>query len=179
LTRDICLHTASFFDVLRIRPAIGRLFTADNEVDGRHRVAILSNAFWRTRFSADPGIVGRTIPLEDVNYEVLGVMPPGVTYPVGAARTTDLWVPYIPAPDERTWADGHDTYLSAVARLKPGVSVSEAQAQLDQIAVALERAHPDWNRGTRFGARPLQIIWSAPASGPGCSCSSLPWASCC
>jgi putative ABC transport system permease protein len=149
--------TASFFDVLRIRPAFGRLFTADNEVNGRHRVGILSDTFWRTRFNADPGIVGRRIALGDGNYEVLGVMPPGVTYPVGAARATDLWVPYVPAPNERT-REGrrHSIYLGAIARLKPGVSVSEAQAQMDQIAATLEQTYPDWNRGTRFGVRPLR-----------------------
>ena len=80
--------TAGFFDVLRIRPAIGRVFTADNEVDGRHRVAVLSDAFWREHLGASPDAVGRTIPLEGGSYEVIGVMPPGVTYPVGS-RTCD------------------------------------------------------------------------------------------
>jgi hypothetical protein len=68
--------TAQFFDVLRVAPAIGHLFTAENEVSGRDRVAVLSDALWRRRFGGDPGIVGRTIPLDDVeggegNYEVL------------------------------------------------------------------------------------------------------------
>ena len=56
--------TADFFDVLRVQPALGRAFTAENEVDGRHRVAVLSDGLWRRRFGADPAIVGRTIPLE-------------------------------------------------------------------------------------------------------------------
>jgi putative ABC transport system permease protein len=94
--------TASFFDVLRIRPAIGRPFTADNEVDGRHRVAILSDALWHRRFGANPEIVGRTIPLDDGAYEIAGIMPVGVTYPVGALLPTDLWVPYVVPASQRT-----------------------------------------------------------------------------
>ena len=93
--------TASFFDVLRIRPTIGRPFTADNEVDGRHRVAVLSDAFWHSHLAADPSIVGRTIPLDDGAYEVVGIMPVGVTYPVGAVRPTDLWVPYVVPESQR------------------------------------------------------------------------------
>ena len=92
--------TAGFFDVLRVRPAIGRAFTAENEVDGRHRVAVLSDALWRRRFGGDPAIVGRTIPLEGGSYEVVGVMPPDFAYPVGAVRPTDLWVP-VRRPAER------------------------------------------------------------------------------
>jgi hypothetical protein len=64
--------TSGFFDVLRVRPAIGRPFTADHEVDGHHRVAVLSDGLWRRRFGSDPGIVGQTIPLEGGVYEVLG-----------------------------------------------------------------------------------------------------------
>jgi predicted permease len=156
---DIAAHrvTASFFDVLRVRPAFGRLFTADHEVDGRHRVAILSDAMWRNRFNADRGIVGHAISLGDGNYEVLGVMPPGVTYPVGAVRPTDLWVPYVMSAGERTREGrGRSMYLQTVARLKAGVSLNEAQAQLDQIAAALEQTYPDWNRGLKCGVRPLR-----------------------
>ena len=103
--------TAGFFDVLRVRPVIGRAFTKEDEVVGRSRVAILSNGLWRRRFAADPQIIGRPIPLEDVasgpgaaeggRYEVIGVMPQGFTYPVGVARTTDIWVPYVVPPDQQ------------------------------------------------------------------------------
>ncbi|MCA1562497.1 MAG: ABC transporter permease [Acidobacteria bacterium] len=87
--------TAGFFDVLRVHPAIGRAFTAQNEVDGRHRVAISSDGLWRRRFGGNPEIVGRSIPLEGGSYEVAGIMPPDFAYPVGALRPTDLWVPYV------------------------------------------------------------------------------------
>src|SRR3954470_14847686 len=91
--------TASFFDVLRVRPPIGRPFAAANEIEGHHRVAVLGDAFWRRRFGGNPAIIGRTIRVEAIEgdvgvYEVVGVMPRGFTYPVGAARPTDVWVPY-------------------------------------------------------------------------------------
>src|SRR5919107_1164913 len=97
--------TASFFDVLRVRAAIGRPFTVTNETSGRERVAVLSDGLWRRRFGGDPAIVGRLIALEDLEggaavtetsgYEVVGEVPPGFTYPVGATRATDIWIPYV------------------------------------------------------------------------------------
>ena len=153
--------TAQFFDVLRVQPAIGRAFTAEAEVSGRDRVAVLSNALWRRRFGGDPHIVGRTIPLDDVeggegSYEVLGVMPPGFAYPVGVSRPTDIWIPYVVPADQRIRHPGsRSTYLQVIARLKQGVSRAAAQAQMDQIAAALEAANPQWNKDSRIGVRPL------------------------
>ena len=155
---DVTVHrvTASFFDVLRIRPSLGRTFTADHEVEGSHRVAVLTDGFWRRRFAANPSIVGQTIALDDGAYEVIGVMGPGVTYPVGALRPAEIWLPYAAAPSERIRGRGIGLYLQSIARLKPGVTLEQARAQMDQIAVALEQANPQWNRGHRVGVRPLQ-----------------------
>jgi putative ABC transport system permease protein len=153
--------TAQFFDVLRVPPAIGRVFAAENEVSGRDRVAVLSDAFWRRRFGGDPQIVGRSIPLDDLErgegrYEVLGVMPPGFAYPVGVSRPTDIWIPYVVPADQRIRNPGsRSIYLQVIARLKPGVSLTAAQAQMDQIAAALETANPQWNKDSRIGVRPL------------------------
>jgi putative ABC transport system permease protein len=149
--------TAGFFDVLRIRPALGRAFTAENEVEGRHRVAVLSDALWHRRFGGDPNIIGRAIPLEGGSFEVAGVLPPEVTYPVGAPRATDLWVPYVVPQTERIRnPKSFSIYLQTIARLKPGVSLEQAQAQMDQIAAALEKAHPKWNKDSKVGVRPLR-----------------------
>jgi putative ABC transport system permease protein len=153
--------TAQFFDVLRVRPAIGRVFTAEHEVSGRDRVAVLSDALWRRRFGGDPQIVGRTISLDDVEggegrYEVLGVVPAGFAYPVGASRPTDIWIPYVVPADQRIRHPGsRSIYLHVIARLQPGVSLAAAQAQMDQIAAALETASPQWNKDSRIGVRPL------------------------
>ena len=155
---DVRSHrvTAGFFDVLRVRPAIGQTFTPANEVVGRERVAVLSDALWRRRFGGDPAIVGRTIPLEGGSYEVVGVMPADFAYSVGSVRPTDIWLPYVVPPDERTRnPDNFSFYLQAIARLKPGVSIERAQAQMDQIASALEQAHPVWNKDKKVGVRPL------------------------
>ena len=149
--------TAAFFDVLRVRPLIGRAFTADAEVDGRHRVVVLSDALWRRRFGGDTAIVGRTIPLNGEACEVIGIMPPGMTYPVGSSRGTELWLPYVIPANERVRAGtGFSLYLQTIGRLKPGVSLEQAQAQMTRIAAAIEKANPEWNRNSTARVRPLR-----------------------
>jgi len=158
--------TAGFFGVLGVHPAIGRVFATENETSGRDRVAVLSDNIWRRLFGADPQIVGRRIPLEDLEggqsadesggYEVVGVMPPGFAYPVASSRPTDIWIPYVVPPDQRI-RDPHKrtSYLQVIARVKPGVSISQAQAQMTQIATAIELANPVWNKDQTIGVRPL------------------------
>jgi predicted permease len=148
--------TAAFFDVLRVRPAIGRVFGAENEVDGRDRVAVLSDAFWRRRFGGDPAIVGRTIPIDGNAYEVIGIMPPGFTYPVGALQPAELWMPWVPTPAERVRGRMRTFYLQSIARLKPGVSIEEARAQMNQVAALMQQANPESNTGHTVGIRPLR-----------------------
>ena len=158
--------SAEFFDVLRVNPAIGRAFTPENEVAGRDRVAILSDGLWRRRFGADPAIVGRLVALEDLEdsrgategggYEIIGVMPPDFAYPVGVSRPTDIWIPYVVPSDHRIRnPQSRSNYLQVIARLKPGVPLGQAQAQMDQVASAIEGANPIWNRNNRIGVRPL------------------------
>jgi putative ABC transport system permease protein len=153
--------TASFFDVLRVRPALGRAFTRHNEDSGNDHVVVLSDGVWRRVFGADPQIVGRTITLDNVErgqgaYEIVGVMPAGFAYPVGVTRATDMWLPFNVPPDRRIRNTGSRyNYLQVIARLKPGVSLDEAQAQMDHIALALQNAHPQWNKDTFVGVRPL------------------------
>jgi predicted permease len=148
--------TAGFFDVLRIRPAFGRAFTADHEVEGRHRVVILSDALWRDRFGGDPAVLGRFLTLDDGDYEVIGVMPPGVTYPMGAATPPAFYAPYVVPANERIRRPGsRRTYLHGIARLKPGVSIALAQSDMDRVAAAIQAANPVWNRGSGIGVRAL------------------------
>lgn len=149
--------TGGFFDVLRVQPRLGRRFTAAEEAEGKDRVAVLSHELWTRRFGADPGIIGRTIPLEAGAHEIIGIMPPDFQYPVGAARPTQLWVPYVVPADERIRNPSRRSiYLQTIARLKPGVSVGQAQANMDQIATALQAEHPAWNKGSLAGVRPLR-----------------------
>jgi putative ABC transport system permease protein len=149
--------TVQFFDVLRVRPAMGRTFERGNETEGSDRVVVLSDALWRRRFGGDQTILGRTIPLEGVPYEVIGVMPADFAYPVSAPRSTDLWVPFVVPPDQRVRdPNDYNFYLQAIARLRPGVTLRAAQAQMDQIALALQTAHPVWNKERHVGVRPLR-----------------------
>jgi putative ABC transport system permease protein len=149
--------TADFFKVLREQPALGRTFTVENETDGNHRVAVLSDALWRRRFNGDPGIIGKSIPLEGGTYEVAGVMPSDFAYPVGAVRPTEMWVPFVVPADERIRnPNSISIYLQSIARLKPGISIEQAQANMDQISASLKAAHPKWNEFTLAGVRPLR-----------------------
>ena len=149
--------TAPFFDVLRVRPAAGRMFAAGDEIEGSDRVAVISDALWRGRFGADAAIVGRTIPLEGAAYEVIGIAPPGFTYPVGSRQPHELWVPFVPPPADRIRVPGSSSsYLTALARLRPGASLSEASADMDRIAAGLRQEHPAWNRNSHAGVKPLR-----------------------
>lgn len=148
--------TADLFPVLRIRPVLGRTFDASEEVDGRHRVAVLSHWAWDRYFASDAGVLGQTLVLNGDAYDIVGVLPEEVTYPVGASRATGVYVPYVIPPDERTRKAGwHGFYLHSVGRLKPGVSIAEADAHMAQIGRALQAEHPEWNKDTSVVVRPL------------------------
>ena len=153
--------TATFFDVLRVRPAVGRAFGKENEIAGRDRVVVLSDGLWRRAFGGDPHIVGRAISLDDLErgraaYEVVGVMPPEFEYPVGAVRATDLWAPYVVPPNQRLRSSrSRVNHLQVIARLQPGVTLEQAHAQMNEVAAALERAHPRWNADSSIAVRPL------------------------
>ena len=125
--------TAEFFSVLRVRPRIGQPFTADNEVDGRDRVAIISDGLWRTRFGADPNIIGRTVQSNIGTRTIVGVMPPDFAYPVGAVRPTQVWIPYVVPARERQRATANRVFtLQLLARLKPGLTFSRHRLEFSR-----------------------------------------------
>jgi hypothetical protein len=131
------------FAMLGVRPALGRAFLPGEAVEGGARVVVLSDALWRRRFSADPGIVGRSVTVNGMPYEVVGVMPPRFKFP----ETAELWTPLRPAPAEAR----AERYLATVARLRPGVTVEQAHQQLAAVARRLAAEHPATNTG--WGAR--------------------------
>ncbi|MGH9791962.1 MAG: ADOP family duplicated permease [Candidatus Acidiferrales bacterium] len=142
--------TASLFHVLRIKPALGRPFREEEEQIGREQVVILSDALWTRRFGRDPGIVGRMIPLNGEPHLVVGVMPRGFAYP---SREFELWVPLTVNPEElRTRMGGN--FLS-LGRLKPGVSIAQAQAEMDTIAACLAQQYPESNEGAGTVLAPM------------------------
>lgn len=122
--------------VLRVRPLLGRTFT-EEEQESDAKVAVLSYAFWKRRFGADAGILGRKIELNGQPFEVIGVMPREYQYP---SADFELWTPlYIP-PEEIV--DGMNNQYICVGRLRPGVSVERAQAQFSEIMQRIAAEHP-------------------------------------
>jgi len=114
--------TASFFRVLEVNPAMGRPFVSEEESRGTNRVAVLSDKLWRSRFGADPNILGKTITLDGAANSVIGVMPPGFAFP----SVAELWLPL------NMGGDPGNTYLRpVVGRLRPGVSRKQALAELE------------------------------------------------
>ena len=132
--------TANLFSVLGARPALGRAFLPEDDRPGAAHVVLLSRGLWLRRFGADPQIVGREIPLDGATYTVVGVMPRGFQFP---DRETEMWVPVQMNSQELTNHDSH--YLNVVARLKPGVTLSQANADLAVIAERLARQYPGSN----------------------------------
>jgi putative ABC transport system permease protein len=139
--------TASLFQVLRLSPAMGALFTVDDEVDGRDRVALIGDHVWRGRFGADPAIVGRTLTVDAGTFRIIGVLPPGFTYPVQLPKPVDVVAPYVVPARERVrnrTVTGRNYNLRAVARLRDGVTVEQARADITRITAGLARDFPDW-----------------------------------
>lgn len=129
-----------YFELLRVEPALGRGFTEEEyRVPGTHFVTLLGHDLWTRRFGGDPGVVGRTVTLDGRAWTVVGVLPPGFR---GTTLNADLVVPFATL-GERTLTDRGSRFLAVVARLAPGVSVDEAQADMDQVAARLEEAYPD------------------------------------
>jgi putative ABC transport system permease protein len=127
-----------FFPLLGTRAAIGRLLQPQDDATSA-RVAVITDALWRRRFAADPGIVGRDVSLNGAAYTVVGVLPPRFLFPF---READLAVPLALAADPRR-ADRGANFLRVVARLGPAVTVAQATADLDAIAQRLQRLYPD------------------------------------
>jgi predicted permease len=129
--------TADLLPLLGVRPEIGRVFDAADDEDGAPGTVLLSDRFWTSRFSRDPGVIGRTLRLDDRPYEVIGVMPPAFRFP---SRDAEVWTPMQFAP--AAFENRNDNYLHVVGRLRPGVSVAQSRGDARQVAAALEREHP-------------------------------------
>jgi predicted permease len=144
--------TASVFSTLRATPLLGRTFTEDEQTDPAKAssVAVLSYGLWQRRFAGDPSIVGRKILLNGMPHEVLGVMRREFRYP---SREFELWTPlYISGAALRLRGDY--SYL-CVARLKPGVTVEQARAQMTVVAGNIAREYPRTNQNTRLFIGPM------------------------
>jgi len=143
--------SAAAFPLLGVAPMLGRVFTEQDDRDGAARVTVLSYALWREQYGADPRILGHTLRLDETPYTVVGVMPASFRFPFDGAPLSEkanLWVPeaFSPerlAPQNRVREFG----VGLIGRLRPNVGASQAQAEIQQIAQAFERAHPDMYAG--------------------------------
>jgi len=146
--------TAEFFQTLGEEPRIGRSFLENEDIPGNDRVAVLSHELWERRFGADPAIVGREIQLDGRNHEVIGIAAERVRYPSPA----ELWVPLALSPKERETRSS--AYLEIIGRLRPGVSVEQARAEMDLLMDRAKEAYPDEHENVVMAVYPLRIAVS-------------------
>lgn len=146
--------TGNFFSVLGVRPALGRTLRDDETWRTEERVAVLSHRAWTREFGADPEVIGRTVRLDGNPYEVVGVMPASFRFPF---PEVDFWSPFGWSPETREAAFFRRAHwVRPIARLRPGATVEEADAQLRTVARRLQERHPVLNRGMGAGLTPLQ-----------------------
>lgn len=147
--------SGNFFDVLGVRPALGRTFTWNETWQGAADVIVLSHALWVRAFGADPSVVETTVSFADgVPRRIVGVMPEGFAFP---NDLTELWSPYgwEPSARDQVWfRRAH--FVRAIARLAPGVSIGEADAQLQTVVGRLQTDYPETNRVMGAGLMPVR-----------------------
>jgi putative ABC transport system permease protein len=134
--------SADLLQLLGVQPALGRLFTNDEDQEGRAQVVILSHEFWRNRFGGDTHMLWQTITLNDRPYTIVGVMPPGFAFP---EPRTQAWVPVGFNSAERKTRDTN--FIEVMARLKPGVSIEQARANMNAVARSQAERYPKTNTG--------------------------------
>ncbi|HKQ61003.1 MAG TPA: ABC transporter permease [Candidatus Polarisedimenticolaceae bacterium] len=149
---DAAAVSPDFLRVLRVTPELGRGFLPTEETGGESHVVLLGHDLWQRRFGGALGVVGTAISLSGVSHTIVGVMPAGFEFPDAQAR---LWVPLAMAPEFSHTSRGPRS-LNAIARLKPGVALGEAQAELAGIAKSLEQEFGGWSRGWSVTLVPLR-----------------------
>lgn len=142
--------TTNFFAALGVTPLLGRTFTPDEEQAGNARVAIISQGLWQRRFGGDPTIVGETLLLDGNSHTIVGVAPNEGRMP----DETDVWRPL--TFDSPGMKIRRFHFLRAIGRLKPGVTLEQAKADVDAIAIGLEERYPDTNATWRLRLVPLR-----------------------
>ncbi len=155
--------TGNFFSTLGIAPALGRTFSPDEEQPGKDKVAVISYGLWQREFGGDPTLIGRSITLNNENRSVVGIMPPGFTFPhraempapYGVARQTDTWIPA--ARDAQFWQDDVNRQFIVIGRLKPGVTLARAQAEMETIGRRVAQERPATHTGWSNHLRPLAL----------------------
>src|SRR5689334_2501519 len=149
--------TLNYFRILGVQPQLGRTFTEEEDKYTPVGTAILiSDSLWRNTLGSDPNILGRNLMLSGDAYTVIGVMPPRFEF----VRKTDIWAPLGGwlKPGSAWFDRGNHIGLSSIARLKPGISTSQGDAEMRQLAAQLAKEYPDKNNGTSAYARSLKTV---------------------
>jgi putative ABC transport system permease protein len=134
--------TRNFFSVIGVSPEIGRIFSEDEDKVGAPPVVVISDRLWQHAFNRDPRVLGRSITLHDQNFDVIGVMPPQMTSP----QDTDAWFSIMRRSNNPAWMDrSHHPMIFVWGKLKAGVTVDRARAEMKGIAARLEKTYPDTN----------------------------------
>ena len=139
--------SGNFFPLLGVQPLLGRLFVPQEDSPSANKVVILSHRLWQTRYGADPRIIGKDVLLNSEKHTVVGVMPAGFQFLESDAR---LWVPLALDQEEVNNRGAH--YLVVVARLKPGVDVANAQADMQTVMARISRDHPNETFNSKLGS---------------------------
>jgi putative ABC transport system permease protein len=142
--------SANMFPLLGVDPQIGRVFTAAEDQPGAQRVVLLSYALWQRRFGGDPGIVGKALTLNGESHVVVGVMPARFQFP---SSDDQVWVPVAFTQAEAGNRNRH--YLQVLARLRPGVSLAQAQSEMSTVAARLQQQYPQSNTDLGAAVQPL------------------------
>src|ERR1700722_12557442 len=138
---DAITVSSDFFATLGVQPMLGRVLSPDENQPGRSHVVVLSHRFWQEHFGANPDIVGHNINLDGSSYLVAGVMPPTFRFP----DLAQMWTPMAWTDQERSVRGEH--HYMVVARLKPGVQLKQAQAEMNTISARLQQAYPEDDKG--------------------------------
>ncbi len=163
--------SAQFFQLFQTAPFLGRTLGPEDAKPGHEHVVVLGHALWTRHYAADRGVIGKELILNGEKYTVVGVMPPGFD----PDNYGELWqpspydVPVHPlAPNDNPRLLRDRSYLDCWARLQPGVSVAQAQAQMNAIAQRLEKQYPDANDDTGIALVPLheQLVGQPPPDAP-------------
>ncbi|HEX2442509.1 MAG TPA: ABC transporter permease [Vicinamibacterales bacterium] len=147
---------ADFFEIVRVRPALGRVFLPEEDSQARRQVVILSDRFWKSHFGAAPDVVGRSLRLDGEPYTIVGVMPASFSVAAWGATARDLWVPLAYTDDERAVRENHNAQV--VARLNAGVDAAQADAEMRVISTRLEKEFPKENAGWGATVVPLHEL---------------------
>ena len=173
-----------FFSTFQSAPELGRAITPADNQPGHEKVAVISHALWQSMFGSAADMLHRSLLLDGKSYQIIGVMPQGFEYPHASDlpygdpqyKTTQIWIPLALTPHEM--ADRDNSSGDAIARLRPGVSIAQAQAEMSAIMTRLDKLHDPQMHGWGALLRTLSTaLWAT--SVLCCGCCLAQWVLCC